>query len=197
MTKLLLPLSLIFLVSCASPYGVQPGLQLISESEYDQIINQFSDKDRQYSGLYNLFDMRATLLNTPVKLAQVDHSARLFQWDKAKYDTEREKALSDLTKETQVFVSFFTPEKRHDDLHKSKTLWKIFLDIDGRRYEGRATKMKQLTTEIRSFYPDHNSFSTPYLISFPVGAKTLEGKNSTLVITGPVGSATAEFRAIR
>ena len=108
--------------------------------------------------------------------------------DELEYKEEKTKAISRHTESTEFFISFFTPEKKHNDLSQNKTLWKIYLDVNGQRYEGKATKVKLLLSEIQSLYPYHNRWSTPYLISFPVATALVENKTATLTITGAVSS---------
>jgi hypothetical protein len=92
-----------------------------------------------------------------------------------------------------MFLSLYTPERKHDDLHKNKTLWKIFLDSQGRRYEGKAVKIKLLTNEIQAMYPEHTRFATPYLVTFPVSTKSVDGQPTKLTLTGTVSSVSLDF----
>lgn len=182
------------LVACASTPETQiSGVTLISDEQYQEAIDKNSAGKELYSGLYNTLNIRATLLRPSMNAAVLQKNARMYQWDKPKFDEESAKSATKTSQETEVFVSFFTPEKKHDDLHKNKTLWKIFLDVNGKRYEGKAAKIKLLTTEIQAFYPEHNSFSTPYLISFPVAANTLEKSDAKLTLTGPITSVSLDF----
>lgn len=182
-------------VSCASKViSPSPNIKLITESEYYDTVKRHSRHQQIYSGLYNSIDMTAAVLNTEVTEAQVDQMARVFIWDENKYTQEKANSDGKIRKEAEFFVSFFTPERKHDDLNKNKTLWKIFLDVDGKRYEGKTTKIKLLTEELQSIYPFHNRFSTPYSIVFPVPMKNIEKSNSIkLTITGPVGTSTVDF----
>ena len=184
----------IILSACASSEKNNHGLVLISESEYEKITESYTDKVQIYSGLYNIMDISGTVVNTSVAKAQLDQNARLYEWDAAKMTTEKVKSDEELNKETEVFISFYTPERKHDDLQKNKTLWKIFLDANGKRYEGKAKKIKLLTQEIRGLYPYHTQFATPYLITFPVSTKSVEGTPLKLTITGSVGSASLNFK---
>lgn len=190
-------ISTLVLQSCSSTTKANsPNLKLVSESDYLQTIKRHARQQQVYSGLYNAIDMTGIVINTEVSEAEVDQQARVFIWDENKYTQEKIKAEEKLRKEAEFFVSFFTPDRKHDDLHKNKTLWKIFLDVDGKRLEGKVTKVKLLTEEIQSLYPFHNRFSTPYLISFPIAMKDIEKSGSLkLTITGPVGSATVDFAA--
>ena len=178
------------MISCSTLPSPDPSLNLISESTYQEIISENTQHQQKYSGLYNTIDVTATILNSKVTSAQTDQYARLYLWDLTKYNEEKAKAESNLNKEASFFVSFYTPEKKHDDLNKNKTLWKIFLDVDGKRHEGKVKKIKLLTEELQGFYPFHNRFSTPYMITFSTPMKEIENKkNIKLTITGPIGSA--------
>lgn len=193
--KLLILVVSTFLFACATPVKkYESQLNLISEDQYTEIIEKQMIHDQAYDGLYNTIDMKAVPLTSKVSLAQVDQTARQYLWDETKYNEERNKAQQQLDKESQIFVSFFTPEKKHDDLAKNKTLWKIFIDVDGHRYEGKASKIKLLESEIKGLYSFHNKFSTPYQITFPVAMKNIEGKAIRLTLTGPVGSSSVVFQ---
>jgi len=184
------------LASCATSTENKNGLVLITESEYTEIAEKYTEKIQVYSGLYNLMDMSATLINSSVAKAQLEQTARLYQWDAAKMTTEKVKSDENLGKETEIFISFYTPERKHDDLNKNKTLWKIFMDANGKRYEGTIKKIKLLTDEVRGLYAYHTRFATPYSIVFPVSAKSIENSNVKLTVTGPVGSATVQFKSL-
>lgn len=179
--------------SCATP--PQPGMEgnIINQSEYERVLDLNSKNIETYQGLYNTVNMSAALLRSQLSEAQLKQKARLYQWDNPHYQEEAQKRIESMKKQTEVFVSFYTPEKKHDDLHKNQTLWKIFLDAGGKRYEGKAQKVKLLTSEVQGLYPFHNRFATPYTITFPVPTSALEGKEAKLTITGSVGSAAVVF----
>ncbi len=185
--------AVLVLASCATP--PQPGMEgnIIGQSDYERILELNSKNIETYQGLYNTVNMSAALLRTQLSDAQLKQKARLYQWDSPRYQEESSKRIETMKKQTEVFVSFYTPEKKHDDLHKNQTLWKIFLDADGKRYEGKAQKIKLLTSEVQGLYPFHNRFATPYTITFPVPATSLEGKETKLTITGSVGSVAILF----
>lgn len=194
--KILLLALALGLASCATTPENPHGLALMTESDYTKVTENFTEKNQVYSGLYNLMDMSATLINSAVAKAQLEQTARLYQWDAAKMTTEKVKSDENLSKETEIFVSFYTPERKHDDLNKNQTLWKIFMDANGKRYEGKVKKIKLLTDEIRGLYAYHTRFATPYSIVFPVSVRSIENTNIKLTVTGPVGSATVQFKSL-
>lgn len=181
------------IVGCKGQPTVPEGVQTIPQAEYEKQVDNYTQKIEKYEGIGNVLNFTATLINSKVGQAQVMQKARMYQWDSSNFNSEMQKMNSDLDQSTQVFISFYTPERKHDDLHKNKTLWKIFLDADGRRWEGKATKIKLLTNEVQGLYPEHTRFATPYMLTFPVSAKLIESKPIRLTMTGTVTSATVEF----
>ncbi|MBO9665991.1 MAG: hypothetical protein J7501_04200 [Bdellovibrio sp.] len=187
-------LAFLALSACAT-YEITPsGRALRTEDEYFEIVEDNSDRTTRYSGLYNVLEMQGTLLNTAVSEAQLDQQARYYLWDETKYNSEQTKRQESLNRETEIFLSFFTPERKNDDMDKNSTVWKTFLDVDGRRYEGRVTKLKKALPELTSLYPTHNRFFTPYSLVFPVPVKSIENKDIKLTVTGPVGSGVLHFK---
>lgn len=191
---LLLPAFLV--LGCASRETLPSGLNIMSESKYQSVVDEYSDSTERYSGLYNTITMRSTLVNSKVAQAQLDQNARIFLWDQNKFNEEATKTSQRLAKETEVFISFYTPTRKHDNLHRSKTLWKIFLDVNGKRYEGKASKIKLLLPEVQGLYAYHTTFATPYSVIFPVPVSQVEKFDSKLTVTGPIGTANVNFPAV-
>jgi hypothetical protein len=189
-------LAALFILSfsaCVTPYQ-NPNLPgLAPESQYTSAVDKYTAKQKVYDGFNQTMEISGTLLNTEVTRSQLDHKARIYQWSPEEYSSHKAESESDLSKRTTVFLSFFVPERKHDDLHKPKTLWKIFLDAGGRRFEGKAEKQKTILADVTSLYPNHTRFSTPYHIHFPVPVTMIENTESKLTITGPVGTATLTF----
>lgn len=190
--KYLLSLFLL-LTSCAS-YEVTPsGKALSTSGDYITVIDKHSDKVRKYSGFYNTLDMEGTVITSQVAEAQLQQGQSLYQWDDKKLAEEKSKFEARLSKESEIFLSFYTPDRKNDTLFKSGGMWKIFLDVDGRRFEGKASKMKMPLPEIEGYYPYHNRFYTPYSVVFPVPMRSIENKPMKLTITGAIGSGVLEF----
>jgi hypothetical protein len=181
--------------SCATRLPTPQGVPEVSVANYEKAINDKTKKIEVYDGLYNTLTVQATWLDSLVTEYALSHNARLFQWQEPKYREERTKKVSKNAENSEFFVSFFTPERKHMDLSTAKNLWKIYLDVNGQRYEGKATKIKLSLSEIQALYPYHNRWSTPYTVSFPVATSLVENKDAVLVFTGAVGSAELKYPA--
>lgn len=189
--KLMLLLILTFsFAACSTAPKNNFGVQTISSSQYESEVGLRSDKTKRYKGLHNTLEVGATLLSAAMLDNQLKYRAGLMQWDQTTFTEEQQKAFRDGNQKSQVFLSFYTPEKKMDDLHKNKTLWKIFLDVNGRRVEGKAEKLSLPTAEIASFYPYHSRFATPYIVTFPISHSDVASGRTQLTLTSSLDSAT-------
>ncbi|MNJ99724.1 hypothetical protein D3C87_175050 [compost metagenome] len=190
-------LALSLLLSACASYEVLPsGRRLKTNDEYVEVIEKNSNHVRRYNGFYNTIDVQGTLLNSEMLDAQIDQNARLYQWTEARMNEERSKNIERMSKQTEVFVSFFTPEKKDDNLAKFDTKWQIYLDVNGQRYDGKVTRIKQLVSETQSVYPYYVRFATPYVLTFSTPMSGIEGKPMKVIITGPVDSAVLNFNSV-
>lgn len=189
----LYPFLCLCLAACATYETTPSGRNIRTESEYFNVIDQNSDKVTRYSGLYNLLDAQGTILNSKVLEAQMDQLTRIYQWDDKKFLEEKSKNEGRLNKEAEFFLAFYTPERKSDDLNRPNTQWRLFLDVGGKRYEGKVTKIKTALPELISLYPSFNRFYTPYSVIFNVPMKSIEASPLKMTITGSVGSAILNF----
>lgn len=184
----------LLLVGCSTTRTTQSSM---SSRSYMAIVNKNSDHIRKYSGFYNTLDMEATVLNKEMLSNQLYYLTSLYQWDEAKSQAEAEKIFKDSKTSTQFFVSFFTPERKNIDLSRQNTVWKFFLDVDGRRFEGTAKRFRAPMAEIEVIYPYHNRFYSAYIISFPIPTESIEGKPLELTVTGAIDSGTLKFQQLK
>ncbi|MBC7465110.1 MAG: hypothetical protein H7256_03900 [Bdellovibrio sp.] len=179
--------------SCVTRLPMPAGVPDISETAYEALVIKKSKKIEVYDGLYNKLTVNAIWIDSEMSEGYLAHSARLAQWQEPFYREEKNKLVMKHSGSTEFFVSFYTPERRHADLSQSKALWKIYLDVNGQRYEGKATKVKGLLSEIQASYPSHNRWSVPYMISFPVATAITENKPAILTFTGAVSTAQIKY----
>jgi hypothetical protein len=170
---------------------------LKTESEYYNAVDYTTKSDKIYDGFNQTLDMSATLLNSEVSRAQLDQNARIYQWSEQDYANKKSELETSMSKQTQVFLSFFVPERKHDNLTKQNSVWKIFLDVNGKRVEGRVEKIKMIYAEIKLLYPHFSRFNSAYKITFPVPVSIVDGSESSFTMTGPVGSVKLQFPRAR
>lgn len=186
----------LWLIACSSSPSKETANTPLHEEDYVDSIETFSDHTQKYDGPYNVLEVAATLINSQVIDSQIRRQTTLFQWNKEKVQSEQESKKSKSKEKTEVFISFYTPDKKSGDLLRSDTLWKIILKTPKQEIIGTPKKLSLLPIEIKSLYPRHNRWSTPYIVSFEAPLDTIETQSSELILTGPVGVATLKFPAL-
>ncbi|MBK7891607.1 MAG: hypothetical protein IPJ84_12455 [Bdellovibrionales bacterium] len=177
----------------ASPLEAERVETIAVPADHAQAIEKSSSGDSEFSGLYNTFELKATMLNSTVRESILKRQSEYYLWEPSQLANEREKATQELSSETGVFLSFSTPERKNDNLADSKTIWRIYLEAGGRRYVGKAKRDRRLIAELQSLFPYHTRWNSPYTITFPVAASALEGQAIRLTVTGPLGTRVLEF----
>ena len=163
--------------------------------EYEKVLDKYSAGDTEYNGFYHSFGFHAALLNSEVLEANIRRQARFYMWDKTRTEEERDKLFKAASEGTAVFLSFFTPEKKDDNLSTEKSIWRVLLDVGGKRYVGKIKKLKNNLSEMIALYPFHTRWNTAYYVTFPVSTSQAETQASKLTITGPMGSRNIDFPA--
>jgi hypothetical protein len=192
---LFLTLIAMLTLSCAS---TQPqssnvvGMQM-SQSQYENLIDKHTQRAQKYDGFYNKFEVFATFLNTEVQTAILQRRSDVYQWDMTQAQKEREKMFQENSTETRFAVSFFVPSARLNDLHKGASIWKLYIETNGQRYEGKATRRNGKLEDLQAIYPYHNRWSIPYDVVFKVPLSAVEQSPVKFIITSSQGSATFDY----
>ena len=188
MKNLILLASLIVLAGCSSvPTASTMGG--LNEKEYLNIVNSQTKDTSQYDGFYQTFQASVTLLTTALEAAGLAQNAELQHWDAAKLQKERDRSFQEQAANTKVFVRLFTPENQYNDMQLPTSIWKIYLEHEGKRYEGKVKKATEKHIELKNRFPYFDRFSTGYFVTFALPTASAENSNVKIILTGPVGSA--------
>jgi hypothetical protein len=172
---------------------VANGVDALSPSDYAAVVGKYTVKTNQYSGFYQTFQADMTMLSTEMQIASLRQRANFMQWDQRQFNTEREKLVQESNVVAKFFMRFYSPEHDYDDLHKGKTIWKLYLDFNGQRFEGKVRKLTDKFVELQTIYPHFDRFSTPYEITFNVPMATIENGPSKVTLTSSLGTAEFSF----
>jgi hypothetical protein len=176
----------------------RPGIvQALPEDEYALLIKKNTSRTDQYSGFYQTFQADVTILNTEVITANLRQRGHFLQWDDRTYQAERDKVMQEAAAYSKFFLRFFSPEHDYDDFYKGKTIWKVYLEYSGSRFEGKVKKMTEKFVEINTVFPHFDRFSTPYEITFNVPMTTIENGPCKVILTSSLGTAEFKFPGIK
>lgn len=184
----------LFLIACQSaPVQVVNAVTPPPAREYGQLIEKNTQKADKYSGLYQTFQADVTILTNEVIASTLKERGAFLQWDEKQYQAEREKAVQENAAYSKFFLRFYTPDRENDDLNLPKTIWKVFLEYNGNKFEGKVRKLSEKTVELQKVYPHFNRMSTPYEVTFSVPMSTIESGSSKVVLSSSLGSAEFVF----
>lgn len=168
----------------------------LSDGAYRKLFDKHSRDDRQYSGFQNTLEVHATFLNSDIQTAVLQRDADTLLWDSRTAQSEREKIFQQNSNATKFFLSFFVPTPRLNDLAKPNSVWKIYLEANGERYQGKAEKIKRPLEAILASYPTHTRWGQPYEVTFPVPLSVVENYPVKFIITGGIASSILQFDAV-
>ncbi len=183
--KLVLTVQMILLAACASS-------RRASDSAHQRLIEQNTQKSEKFEGFYNTYQVHMTLLNPPVRLGLVQRLAEAQHWESQKINFEREKALQEMSTQTQVFMAFYSPRAELNDWTQANSIWRVYITHNGIRYDGRVEQVPFKKADIPFLFPHTNRFTSHYLLTFNLPTRSLEMGPTQLTITSSAGES--EFR---
>lgn len=188
-------LPFVFVLGCAhAPPPIPGGVTPLTDLEYSELVRKNTSKTNQYSGFYQTFQADMTILTNEMKTASLRQQGYLLQWSESQFNTEREKVLQENSAYAKFFLRFYSPERDYDDLAKGeKSIWKVYLDARGQRFEGKVRKMTEKFVELKTIYPFFDRFSTPYEITFNVPMTTIETGPCKVTLASTLGTAEFSF----
>ena len=188
---------MVLMSGCAqtSVASTKNPIEAMPAAEYTRLITKFTRGTNQYAGLYQTFQADVTILNSEVQNAVVRQRANFKGWDEKQFQMEREKALQEASAYSKFFLRFYAPEHDYDDLDKPKTIWKLYLEYSGSRFEGKVKKVPEKAVETATLFPQMDRFSTPYEVTFSVPMTTIENGATKFVMTSSLGTAEFTFPA--
>ena len=151
-------LTAIFLSSCASTFFGS---------------NNFNTKEI-YDGIAHVITLQTTFLNEETDLFMLEQKRKWFKWSESSFKKELEKKQSSRKKYTHVMMAAYASNTELDNFHKRRTLWRSYLHVDDKRYEGSISKTQLTPSEVKRLFPYYNSFASVYLVSFPIPSKITE-----------------------
>jgi hypothetical protein len=161
----------------------------LPDDQYAALVEKYTARTSRYAGFYATFQADLTMMSNEFKAAELKQRGAFMMWDERQYQQEREKAVQEAAAYAKFFMRFYSPEKDYDDFVKGNSIWKVYLDYNGTRFEGKVKKIPSKLIELQTLYPYFDRFSTPYEITFPVPMSTIETGTFKVVLSSSLGKA--------
>lgn len=201
MTKpLFLPVLLAILCcpACVTAPPTGPNIvPPVADEEYEPVIKSHLQSDRIYDGFYNRYQVTAILLTSDLQNLILQRTGSYQQWDLGKLKSEKEKSFQEMGTTTKAFLSFYSPDLQYDDLSQPNSIWKVYLETPGGRFEGKVKKIRKKLVEVVNLYPFHNRWSTAYEVTFPVATSQVESASTKLTLASQLGTSILNFKPLQ
>ena len=161
-------------------------------SEYLKVIRRNSAGDSQFAGIYKNFEFRSTLFTHDVSLAIHKRLKQYYEWSEEESSQKLSKRMEEMNNKTKIWLSFYTPNGKDDNLSNKSSIWKIYLLNQGHRYEGKPYPANANLNATKALIPYHSRWTTAYYVDFPIPTNQLNGPVK-LIITGPLGRREVSF----
>lgn len=187
-------LTLFFLNACASstPKGPEVGPRL-PQNDYVSAFMSRTKTEKKYDGFYQLYETHVTFMDSSVQTAILQRKSDVYRWSTDIAQKEREKLFQENSNSTQFILILYTPRPRLTDLHRKTSIWKVFLEANGQRYESEIKKAQGPFESVQAIYPSHNRFTTAYEVTFKVPLSAIEGQNPKFTLTSSLGTTELDF----
>ncbi|PIU00079.1 MAG: hypothetical protein COT74_06930 [Bdellovibrionales bacterium CG10_big_fil_rev_8_21_14_0_10_45_34] len=143
---------------------------------------------KSYSGLVTNFEMAVTPISNRAADLILQKKAMVYEWPASKIQQERDEDQQQRAFEYEMFVSFFSNSRELINLADADSLWKIFLDQDGKRYEAKLVRATEKFPELNNRFPHFTRWAKGFWMKFAVPTHIAEQSSAVLTITGPVDS---------
>ncbi len=168
----------------------------VHASPYKKTIKKWTRQDQVFrsSDFSARILWHATPLNSTVLAAQ----KKLYQEIYESSDVEAKNFIESIQQnglgDALFFVSFYSGEKKFDDLKNPKAYWKVRLSIGDQTWDAsHIEKISRISPLERRLYPHLIPWATGYYISFPVTPDRLE-ENFSISVYNPETSSTLNWK---
>lgn len=188
---------LLLLAGCASTPETPVNTDIVpavNNTEYAALINKLSQRQQSYDGFYNMYQAYVLFVDSEMQNAILQRRGHFLQWNQEQWRQEKEKAAQEMSAQTRVVLSFYSPEFQYDDFSKANSIWKVYLEVGGQRYEGKATKSIDKLVTQQNIFPFHEKFNSLYDIRFNVPTTVGETGSPVLILTSSLGTSTFKLK---
>ncbi|GEM_PF-2602754 len=164
-----------------------------NDLDYFSELNKWTRFDKSYDGLSNTIDMGVTLLNPVMVKSQIKQKAIIFGWTSEMQNEELKKNLI-LDPSIEFYLSFYTPDRKSNQLESEKSTWQIFLNHNGKRYLAKVFRIKEDKRTLYKLYPHQTPWHKPYKVTFDLKLKDVQPDSPIeFQISGPLGQSKVQF----
>lgn len=186
----------LLLQSCTHPplnTQLDQSWRPLPKGRYIKMLRSLTKKHREYLGINQIFDLRATFLTTAVHSEQLKYKAHFKNWGPEKALSEKTDLNQKVTAKSSMFLSFFSPNRKSNKLDKEFSDWSIFIIVGNTEIPGEIRLFENQSDHVKVFYPESPPWSKTYLAEFPIDTNQIQSKDFRVKLMGPSGMAELKY----
>lgn len=154
------------------------------DDPYIKVVREWTRTGSVYSGIEADIIAQATLQSESWQQAYVRERARVYSLTEAEQKQLSQRLAGSLHKETQIFLSVYSPRSEQTRINLNDSLWSVFLkDQDQKIYPVEIRPVRQPLATLQAFYPHVRQWRQNYTLTFPSAARD----SLKMIMTGPLG----------
>jgi hypothetical protein len=182
--NILLVLSFLFLLGGCLDNKAAQFLWPDLDDPYVSVTREWTRSDSVYSGVETEIIVQATIKSRHWQKAYIQKKSEVYSLTVREQEELSTKMAVSSQRETEIFLSLFSPKSDQAGIRFNDPLWSIFIkDQDKKIYPLEIRPLRQPLAKTRTFYPYVQQWRQNYILRFPIPIQD----SLTLIMAGPLG----------
>lgn len=177
-------LSFLFMLAGCREHRAVQFLWPELDDPYIAVTREWTRTGSVYSGIETELLVNATLKSSQWQEAYIQKKADLYSLTRKEQDDLLSNMARSSQRETEIFLSLFSPKPEQARIRFNDPLWSIFIqDQDNKIYPLEIRPVRKPLATLSTFYPYVRPWRQNYVLRFPVAS----GDSLVMIMTGPLG----------
>ncbi len=154
------------------------------DDPYSEAVRKWTRKGAVYSGIETEIIVHATLKSRAWQKAYIEKKAQAYSLSIDEQAELHERLEEASQRETEVFLSVFSPKPEQAGIRLNDPLWSIFIHHEDKKiYPLEIRPVRQPLARLQAFYPYVRQWRQNYILRFPGAVRD----SLVIIMTGPLG----------
>jgi len=154
------------------------------DDPYQEVAREWSRSGKLYSGIETDAIVHATFKSRQWRQAYIEKRAEVYGLTEKEQAGLYSIAVDSMDRETEVFLSIFSPKPEQARIRFSDPLWSIFIQTEDEKiYPLEIRAVRKPLAKLQTFYPYAGQWSHNYILRFPEPTRD----SLVMIMTGPLG----------
>ncbi len=160
------------------------------DDPYSATTRDWTRSSSLYTGIETDAIVHATFKSREWQKAYIEKRAEVYSLTQKEKEELQATMADALDRETEIFLSLFSPKPEQARIRFNDRLWSIFIqDQDKKIYPLEIRPVRQPLAKLQTFYPYVRQWQQNYILKFPLPTPD----SLVLIMTGPLGTVELDW----